>query len=84
MAGHAHLGFKIEMYIQPCIFVTSLFVLWYIIKIAQRLGGSKQGETFIDSIEEMKTGQVRFSDREHYLDMLNQWAEETGDRDIGE
>ena len=37
----------------------------------------------MDMIEEMKTGQVRFSDRDQYLDILNQWADETGDRQIG-
>lgn len=34
-------------------------------------------------IDEMKSEVVRYSERDQYLEVLNQWADETGDRQIG-
>ena len=52
-------------------------------QVALRICGERQGEGMVMIIEEMKVGVVRYSEREQYLDMLTQWAEETGDRQIG-
>ena len=34
-------------------------------------------------IEELQSRHIRFTEREQYLGILNQWADETGDRQIG-
>ncbi|XP_053385799.1 uncharacterized protein LOC123539212 [Mercenaria mercenaria] len=51
-------------------------------ELTLRICGERQGEEMLKIIDDMKTTVVRYSEREQYLDVLNQWADETGDRQI--
>ena len=68
-----------------CEIINDLFVcsLFFLYKIAIRIAGPKQGEIYLEVIEDLQSGPIRFTEREQYLGILNQWADETGDRQIG-
>lgn len=48
-----------------------------------RICGEQRGEELAKIIDDMKSETVRVSDRDQYLEVLTQWAEDTGDRIIG-
>ncbi|WAR10173.1 EHMT2-like protein [Mya arenaria] len=53
-------------------------------QVTLRVCGERRADELLRVLDEMRTEAVRFPERDQYLDALNQWADETGDRHIGD
>ena len=48
-----------------------------------RVCGLRQSSELLQVVETMRTGDVNVNERDQYVDVLTQWADETADRYIG-